>query len=92
MDTRHEYLAGTDPTNALSRLRLQPGTEHAGLGFWSVTGRLYGLDVSRGLVPSNRWHAVTNDLPGTGGFMTLEPSSDSASGSYYRINVRPPSP
>lgn len=69
-----EYLAGTDPTNALSRLRIQSeqmqfqaGTNGVTLQWPSRPGIPYAIDWKSNLLDEATWLGVTSRFTGDGG-------------------------
>ncbi len=87
-----EYLAGTDPNDADSALRITgiqlSGADVCGL-FTTVVGKGYCLERTDGLaVPS--WNPVVSNMVGTGAFYrVLDPGGASSSQRFYRVNVLP---
>lgn len=95
-NTWQEWVADTDPTNALSVLRVEctSPTAPATVRFLSSPNRLYTLRYADSLfeeywVPL--WFDVPGqtDIPGTGGWQTLTDSNPSAL-RFYRVSVRQP--
>jgi hypothetical protein len=92
MSNYQEWQADTDPTNALSVLRI----EFRSLGppvtvqFASSSNRLYTLLRSTTL-SGPAWNAVSgaNDMPGTGGALLLTDPAPPPS-VFYRVRVRVP--
>jgi hypothetical protein len=89
-DNWSEFIADTVPTNRLDYLRIDSvSVTNAAclLDFRTRTGRLYGVESTSALSPTNDWSVVTNDIPGTGLSMTV---SDAAAGTprFYRLKVR----
>lgn len=88
-----EYLAGTDPKNANSRLTVKTFTPLPGGGMsftWdTITGKTYRIERSTSLTPS-QWSVLQDNIEGDG---TLKTFSDSAPASdphqFYRIAVTP---
>ncbi len=91
--TLQEWIADTDPTNALSFFRIEallagpPVTAQ----FLSSTNRLYTLSSSTALGGEPQWNNVAGhiDVPGSGGLTSLT-DTNSGPGSYYRLSVRIP--
>ncbi|MBA4387900.1 MAG: hypothetical protein C0404_07955 [Verrucomicrobia bacterium] len=84
-----EYIAGTNPTNAMSRFQISGFSVQEGafrLGFLTVTGRTYGVAYKSNLLESV-WYGVTNGVSGTGGQVDVIDST-SAARKFYRITVR----
>ncbi len=87
-----EYLAGTNPTDASSALRiLDMRTAPPQLTVLSSTNRLYTLYRCTDLTTGN-WVTVTaqTDLPGIGNLLTLIDSNAPAGNCFYRLGVRLP--
>ena len=85
-----EYVAGTNPTNALDALRIERASltnTSCLLDFLSHTGRLYGIDRATGLLESNTWTQVTNNIAGNGLLMSV-PASMTSTQQIYRLKVR----
>lgn len=84
-----EYIAGTSPTNAVSRFQVSGVSVQGGacgLSLLTVTGRTYGVAYKSNLLES-AWHVLTNGASGTGGQVDLfDPVS--AEKRFYRITVR----
>lgn len=88
-----EYLAGTDPKNANSRLTVKTFAPLPGGGLtltWdTVTGKTYSVQRSTSLAP-NQWTVLQPDVQGDG---TIKSYSDSNPGGaprlFYRISVSP---
>jgi hypothetical protein len=83
-----EFMAGTNPTNALSRLYIvsaQAVSNSLALQWPAITGRVYRVQVVPSLVPPNDWRDLSEDL--TSGLFThtnaLGPEQ------YYRVKVVP---
>lgn len=87
------YIAGLNPNDPGARLICQV-LPSDGSGFWlrfqTVTGRFYTVCYEDGMAPTNGFALVlTNDIPGTGGLVSL---CDSNAGARrcYRFKVRLP--
>jgi hypothetical protein len=88
-----EYLAGTDPKNANSRLAVRSFTPLPGGGLtltWdTVVGKTYSVERSTSLAP-NQWGTLQNNVQGDG---TIKSFTDSNPGTatrlFYRISVSP---
>lgn len=95
MNNWEEWRAGTDPSNALSVLRLlRPSAIGANviLGWQSVAGMNYFLERSMTLSPAMFMPLATN-LPGQSGTTTFTDTNVSgALGLLYRIGVAIPNP
>lgn len=91
MTNFEEFLAGTNPTNALSRLAFVVPTTASRLGngwllSWeSVSNRLYSLDCTTN--PSAApWLNLATNLPGTGQRMNY--TNTTAQPAFFRLGVR----
>ena len=87
-----EFLAGTDPTDAASSLRiLDLRAAPPQLTVLSATNRLYTL-YRRPDLTTGTWIPVSDqtDLPGTGSLLTLIDSNTPAGNCFYRVSVRLP--
>lgn len=89
--TWEEYMADTDPTNALSVfevLALQSGASR-GITFPSSTARVYTVDFTTNALTGNAWQSLAAEQPGVQGQTTvLDPST--APLRLYRVRVRTP--
>lgn len=86
----NEFIAGTNPTNALDLLRIERvsiANTNCVLEFNSRTGRLYGIVATPALTASNNWTLVTNDIAGTGALLSA-PVSGTSTQRFYRLQVR----
>ncbi len=89
-----EALAGTDPNNPASVLRIatfqaNPGPANtAALGFPTVNGRVYRVYGSTDLLT---WESVSGTIPGTGNVHTVDVAAPLANEPkrYYRVRVGP---
>lgn len=85
---RDEYLAGTDPRDATSMLRI---TEFAlgQVAFPTVSGRTYRVEYADTLC-TNCWSILTNELFGTGSPLQIsDPTASQAPRRFYRIGTQP---
>ncbi|MEI7732819.1 MAG: hypothetical protein WCO56_24825 [Verrucomicrobiota bacterium] len=93
LNNYQEYIADTNPTNALSCLRIQSIAKAGGmtLSFQSSTNRKYSLSYTAQL-PIGSWTNVPlqTNLTGNGGTMTLTDPSPSGQVRAYRVTVRMP--
>ncbi|QHI68833.1 hypothetical protein [Tichowtungia aerotolerans] len=81
-DNWHEYVAGTDPTNAESVLQLSG--EFPDLWFATQTGRLYAVFVSTNL-QSRQWSVLTNSEGNGAGFSIID--TNRFMQGYYKVDV-----
>ena len=87
-----EFLAGTDPRDPASnlRLKLEIRSPLAYLSFDGVAGRDYQLEVSSDLGPGS-WRPLSNNLRGQGAAISVEDAPQVQSTRFYRvIVVNPP--
>jgi len=85
----HEYVAGTDPTNALSTLRITDTTSVSNqwrvIKWQSCSGRVYDIELAtnlaQGFVP------LTSGVPATPAENTYTDKLDVAAPMFYRITV-----
>lgn len=92
MNNVQEYLADTDPTNALSRFQIQPAApaNSGTVSFLSSTNRLYTLFLSTNLAAGIWTNLPTQTgLPGRGGKMTLNDTNPAAH-RFYRVGAQLP--
>ena len=83
-----EYIAGTDPCNALSTFAIVALTnDPAGviLYFDTSTGRLYAVDGNINIQSTNGWQDLTNHIPGSGSQTSLRMPPQQKS--FYRLRV-----
>lgn len=81
-----EFLAGTNPTNALSCLELVSiSTPVAGvsLSWASVTGKLYS--VQSGASPTGAWNIIATNLPATPPVNTFNGNASATNEAFFRI-------
>ena len=88
-----EYLAGTNPTNALSRLQfvnpaLVSGTQNINLSWPTAPGRMYLLESSPAL-GGNNWTPVNTNL-GDGNAFQISLTNHTGSARFYRIQLLQP--
>lgn len=91
-DNWSEFTAGTTPTNRLDFFRVESITPSAGsyqVALRSQLGRLYGLEARSSLAGSTAWNMVTNNLPGTGGLLSIPVEAGTAP-QFLRATVRRP--
>jgi len=96
MTNLQEYLAGTNPNSAASRLaitgaRLVPNGSNRDfhLSFPSVSGVTYRVEASDSLGPGS-WTALGADLRGTGAdLQAADPAANTRAKRFYRVEVIP---
>jgi hypothetical protein len=89
-DNWGEFIADTLPTNRLDVLRFERALVAGStcqLEFNSRTGRLYDVEATSVLAPTNTWNVVTNDIPGTGLRVTV-PTAAIEPRQFYRLKAR----
>jgi hypothetical protein len=86
-----EYLAGTDPFDAVDSLLVQvrPSTTGSILQWPTKSGYLYFIDQRADLRTSVAWSAVGEKIVGTGSTTTLTIPTESEH-SFYRVRAYPP--
>ncbi|MGD0059239.1 MAG: fibronectin type III domain-containing protein [Verrucomicrobiia bacterium] len=84
-----EYLAGTNPTNAASLLRIVSLAQVAGnvqVSFTSVSGKYYTLERCQSL--GGAWTTLVDNIPGTGSIrQATDVGGASQSVAFYRIQL-----
>ena len=90
-----EYLADTDPTNALSRFHIKSISKNTTTGFTisftSSANRRYTLYYSTNLTSGSWMNIPTQtDIPGSGGVDTLTDPSPTGTQRFYRVGVSLP--
>ena len=88
-----EYLAGTDPTDAISALRITAITvndTNVVVSFTTSVGKLYEFQYNDDLGTLN-WNAVLTDVPGTGDIVSRSITNSSAEfpNRFYRVRLQP---
>jgi hypothetical protein len=88
-----EYLAGTDPTSANSRLRLEvaPDSQNRkaiALQWLSAPGKRYSLETAMDLSSSD-WSVLAENLPGDGTVQEWIHTNVSSTTRFYRIRLQP---
>jgi hypothetical protein len=87
-----EWMADTDPTNALSYFRIEAISNHSRVTvhFQTSSNRVYSLLSAANLAEAN-WTVVPGQIavPGTGGLDSLM-DTNTAPAQFYRVGVRPP--
>lgn len=79
-----EYIAGTDPMDPQSLLRVEFSGSGA-ISFWSASGRTY--DVEANNVTDETWFAIATNQLGTGNSLLL-PITNGPPTRWYRARVR----
>jgi Tol biopolymer transport system component len=84
-----EYIAGTDPRDPHSRLRLEITTAEPGrpqLRWTAAPGRVYQI-VSTPDLAGQPWSATPGSLRIAGGSASFEPAEPAPTGGFYRLLV-----
>ena len=83
-----EFVAGTDPTDAQSALRLHAALENGvvRLRFASTETRYYNIERTSD-VSSNLWPTLVRNLPGTGASIAVEDRWPATQQVFYRLKV-----
>ena len=91
-----EFLAGTNPTNALSRLHLMAPHWNDGassimrgwvLNWLSAPSKTYVIDGKSSLT-GNTWKPITAPIPGTGADCTVIDTNALAPTQFYRVRIQ----
>jgi hypothetical protein len=94
LTNKQEYLAGTDPHDASSSLRLslvRAGDDKLNLAFASRVGKMYRLETAVAL-PSENWSVVMDNLYGTGQIIQIQDVNQLGTGTevqYFRLQLMP---
>ena len=87
-----EFLAGTDPTNAVSALRMAsatPSNSDFVVSFTSATNKLYRVERTDDLV-IGIWTTITNNVLGTGSAIQItDAGAASVTNRFYRVRLLP---
>jgi hypothetical protein len=87
-----EFLAGTDPTDSSSSLRITSIVTNGPdivISFTTSSNRAYDAQYNDDLTISN-WSAVVTNIPGTGAIVsTNDPGAASLTNRFYRIRLVP---
>jgi hypothetical protein len=87
-----EFLAGTDPQNAGSAMRIVKVDllgENICIYISSVPGKFYRVERSP-QYPATEWTIVSDRVPGTGGILqVLDPSGPTLPNCFYRVSLSP---
>ena len=91
LTTGNEYLAGTNPTNSNSLLRiatLEPATNTGAflIGFPTMTDRYYQIEQTADLL-NPQWAAFTNAIRGTGSSLFILDKDTQQTNRFYRVIV-----
>ena len=93
MNDWQEWLAGTNPTNAASMLRLQlktVGPAGVTLAWSSVTNRAYFIERANNLNPPPAFSPLQTSIPGLPGTTSFTDTNPAPAGpSFYRVGVQP---
>lgn len=89
-NNQHEFVAGTNPNNALDYLRfssVEVTNQTCRLSFVTRAGRVYSVERIVQFAATNQWSGLQSEVVGTG---TPQFVSDSITNSarYYRLKVR----
>lgn len=86
-----EVIAGTNPADALSVLRLDSyidtGTDHIVLTWPSVVDRVYDLSFIPTFDSAVNWQVLTGNVPGTGGLLQFDAPMVGTGNRFFRIEV-----
>jgi hypothetical protein len=92
MNNLQEFLAGTDPSNAASVLRVAALTHFnvdVTLSFQTVSGIVYRVEAKNDVVPGG-WSVLADEILGTGGALQLtDPGVLVLPSQFYRLSVEP---
>ena len=92
MSNLQEFLAGTNPTNAASVLRLSSLTRTGSsvtLGFVSAPGLAYRIEA-RDDLGAGTWSLLSDQLLGTGGLLQItDPGEAGLPHRFYRLDAEP---
>jgi sugar lactone lactonase YvrE len=89
-----EFLAGTDPTSALSKLEVggvlttNKGQNQMNLNWLTAPGRAYALQWSSGLANGGAWNTLTT-VSGTGATTNCPDANPAGAARFYRLYVLP---
>jgi len=91
-DNLQEFLAGTNPTNAASKLLIGSISENGAdirVNFFSVQGIVYRIEFTDNLAGAG-WSILADQIIGTGGTIQLtDPNAARLPQRYYRVAVLP---
>lgn len=94
-DNLAEYLAGTDPTSAASRLQLLPPQAAAAanpaavaLRWLSAPGKRYVLEATADLLHPD-WSVIAADVPGDGQVAEVRDLNPTHQARFYRLRLAP---
>jgi hypothetical protein len=87
-----EFLAGTDPTDSSSALRIISITSDESntvVSFITCSNKFYELQASDGLTASN-WSTIVTNIAGTGGIVSIiDADAIGFTNRFYRIRLLP---
>jgi hypothetical protein len=87
-----EYLAGTNPTNALSRLQLLAPTVQVDgstvLSWLSAPNKVYALETAPDLSNTN-WTVLQSNILGNGDVVKVPYTNATAIARFYRVRLQP---
>jgi hypothetical protein len=94
MTNLQEYLAGTDPVNASSVLRISSISQDlisgTSLHFTSVNGKLYRIEFNNELINPNGWTTLQDNVVGNGGDIQInDPDAVNQLHRFYRVRALP---
>jgi hypothetical protein len=91
MNNWQEWIAGTDPLDAASNLRMLSATNSPGgvvITWSSVLNRTYSLERATTLAQTSPFSLVASNLPGQSGSITFtDPSATGPGPFFYRVRV-----
>jgi sugar lactone lactonase YvrE len=90
-----EYLAGTDPTDPLSKLqwldsklRMNGDQKETVLTWLTAPGKLYSIEAASSLVAGD-WSVIASNLSGDGNVREFIHTTATQNAQFYRIRVQP---
>ncbi len=91
VNNRDEYVAGTDPFDDASYLRIEAIESEAGRAVLlnSVSGRVYDLETRVDLLGAEAWTAILESVVGDGGVINF-PDTNGVERGFYRVRVYEP--
>ncbi|MCL4786851.1 MAG: DUF1565 domain-containing protein [Verrucomicrobia bacterium] len=92
MSDAAEVVAGTNPTDPASALRLSAGLitsqNRTALRWSSVAGRSYHIEFRPRLDPTETWHTAVSHLSGSGHLLEWQDTTTEAGSRWYRLGVK----